>query len=186
MPRKKIVPDVAVVDAVETVETVQPIVEEVSAPAKRKPAKPALTPDTYVTVQNGFAGKLVYKSSHTGERFVWDNFGAEQDMTLQELKNARNSYKSYFENNWFLFNDPDVIEYLGVQRYYDNSMVFSEFDSVFTLPPEKLSERLSKMPVGQKNSLKYRAARLIAEGKIDSLGVIRALESGLGVSLMAQ
>ena len=43
-------------------------------------------PNQYVTVRNGFQGRLVYKSKRTGERFVWDSFGAEQDMELSELK----------------------------------------------------------------------------------------------------
>ena len=47
-----------------------------------------------VTVRNGFQGRLVYKSKRTGERFVWDSFGAEQDMEMSELRNARELNKS--------------------------------------------------------------------------------------------
>ena len=61
-----------------------------------------IDPDQYVTVRNGFQGRLVYKSRHTGEKFIWDTFGAEQDMELSELKRARSSSKKFFINNWFI------------------------------------------------------------------------------------
>ena len=41
-----------------------------------------LDPSMYVTVKNGFNGTLVYKSKKTGERFIWDAFGDEQDIEL--------------------------------------------------------------------------------------------------------
>ncbi len=39
----------------------------------------------YVKVLNGTQGKLIYKSGKTGERFEWDSFGSDQEMTLREL-----------------------------------------------------------------------------------------------------
>ena len=68
--------------------------------------KKELDPNMYVTVKNGFNGTLVYKSKKTGERFIWNAFGDEQEMELSELKSARNSSKAFFVNNWFLFDDP--------------------------------------------------------------------------------
>ena len=58
--------------------------------------KETLDPDTLVTVRNGFQGILVYKSKKTGEKFVWETFGAEQEIELKELKNAKNSSKTFF------------------------------------------------------------------------------------------
>ena len=48
-----------------------------------------IDPSQYVTVKNGFQGRLVYRSSRTGETFIWDGFGSEQEMELRELKNVR-------------------------------------------------------------------------------------------------
>ena len=57
-----------------------------------------------IVVKNGFHGRLVYKSSRTGEVYVWDSFGSEQEMELRELKSAKNTYKKFFINrpSWFL------------------------------------------------------------------------------------
>ena len=73
----------------------------VKQPAKRstvvKPKK--LDPNMYVTVRNGYPGLLLYKSSKTGEKFLFHSFGDEHEIELQELKKAKNDQKAFFENN---------------------------------------------------------------------------------------
>lgn len=156
--------------------------------AAEKTVKPIVPkdiyPEQYVTVRNGFQGRLVYVSKHTGERFVWDQFGAEQEMELRELKNAKNSYKKFFENNWFMFDEDWIVDYLGVQRFYRNAVRIEDFDEIFQKDAKTISEIISDMSDGQKKSVAYRARVLIADGAIDSNKAITALEESLGVELV--
>ena len=150
-----------------------------------KPIVPKdIDPEQYVTVRNGFQGRLVYVSKHTGERFVWDQFGDEQEMELRELKNAKNSYKKFFENNWFMFDEDWIVDYLGVQRFYRNAVRIEDFDEIFQKDAKTISEIISDMSDGQKKSVAYRARVLIADGAIDSNKAITALEESLGVELV--
>lgn len=150
-----------------------------------KPIVPKdIDPEQYVTVRNGFQGRLVYVSKHTGERFVWDQFGAEQEIELRELKNAKNSYKKFFENNWFMFDEDWIVDYLGVQRFYRNAVRIEDFDEIFQKDAKTISEIISDMSDGQKKSVAYRARVLIADGAIDSNKAITALEESLGVELV--
>lgn len=150
-----------------------------------KPIVPKdIDPEQYVTVRNGFQGRLVYVSKHTGERFIWDQFGAEQEMELRELKNAKNSYKKFFENNWFMFDEDWIVDYLGVQRFYRNAVRIEDFDEIFQKDAKTIYEIISDMSDGQKKSVAYRARVLIADGAIDSNKAITALEESLGVELV--
>lgn len=190
MPRRTTATPAA--DAVEA----KNIVKKPAAPAKEMKAteqetnqtyrvKNTLTPNTFVTVRNGFSGRLVYKSSRTNEKFVWEGFGSEQDIELQELKNAKSAHKTYFERNWFLFDDPEVIHYLGVERFYTSTLSFDEFDELFTTKtPDEIKARIATIPEGQKQSLIYKAKQLIADGEIDSMKMVNALEESLGVELI--
>lgn len=146
--------------------------------------KNRLEPTTMVTVKNGYQGSLVYISNRTKERFTWAEFGDEQDMELQELKNARNSSKGFFERNWFLIDDPEVIEYIGVQQYYKNALTYDGLSELFELSPAEIKEKVSKLSDGQKKTVAYRAKQLIADGAIDSMKVISALEDSLSVELI--
>lgn len=139
----------------------------------------------YIPVKNGFQGLLIYISKRTGEEFQWERFGDEQEMELQELKNAKSSSKGFFQNNWFLFDDEYqwVIDWLGVRNFYRNALRDFEFDTVFTKTPEEIREIVGKLSGGQKQSLEYRARQMIADGEIDSNKAIAALEEALGVKL---
>lgn len=143
-----------------------------------------IDPEQYVSVKNGFQGKLVYRSKKTGETFVWDSFGSEQEIELRELKSVKNTYKKYFENNWFMFDEDWVIDYLGVRQYYKNSISVSDFDEIFNKKPSELTEIINGLSAGQKKSVAYRARQLIFDKKIDSLSMIDALEKALNVELI--
>lgn len=115
---------------------------------------------------------------------MWDEFGAEQEIQLRELRNAKNSNKSFFINNWFMFDDEWVVDYLGVGRYYKNAVRIEDFDKIFENDPATLESIISEMTDGQKKSLAYRAQVLIGEGKIDSIKAISVLERTLNVDLI--
>lgn len=157
---------------------------EVSETTKKPVVPKEIDPNQIITVRNGFQGRLVYKSKRTGERWSWESFGAEQDMELSELKNARNSNKKYFINNWFMFDEDWVIDYLGMRQYYKNSLNIQDFDQLFKKPVGEIEDIISKLSEGQRKSVAYRAKQLIAEEEIDSNRVINTLEKYLGVELV--
>ena len=157
---------------------------EVSETRKKPVVPKEIDPNQIITVRNGFQGRLVYKSKRTGERWSWESFGAEQDMELSELKNARNSNKKYFINNWFMFDEDWVIDYLGMRQYYKNSLNIQDFDQLFKKPVGEIEDIISKLSEGQRKSVAYRAKQLIAEEEIDSNRVINTLEKCLGVELV--
>lgn len=143
-----------------------------------------IDPNQYVTVRNGFQGRLVYRSRKTGEMYVWDEFGAEQEMELLELKNAKNSYKKFFVNNWFMFDEDWIVDYLGVRQFYKNAIPIDGFDNIFSMKPAELKRTVNALSDGQKKSVAYRAKELIAAKKIDSLSVIEVLENSLKIELI--
>lgn len=139
-----------------------------------------------IPVYNGFQGRLIYKSSRTGEEFQWDEFGDVQEIELRELRNVKSAAKSFFANNWFMFDDEYawVIDYLGINNFYKNAISLDNFDDLFTKTPAEIEKIISKLTAGQKKSVSYRARQLILEEQIDSNKAIAALEKSLGEKLI--
>lgn len=176
--------------------TKQPNKEVVSAQPedvvvkKEEPKAPIVPKDIdtsmLITVRNGFQGKLVYKSKRTHEKYIWDEFGGEQEIELRELRNAKSSSKAFFINNWFMFDKEDawVIDYLGLGQYYQNAIGIDDFDDIFESTPQKAEKIIANMSKGQKRSLAYRARQLVIDGKIDSRKMISTLEEALGTELI--
>lgn len=152
------------------------------------PIKPKIVDESqYITVVNGFQGMLVYKSRKTGETFIWESFGDEQEIELKELRNAKNSYKEFFINNWFMFRPDDswVLDYLGLRSYYKYALTIDHFDDIFNKSTEELSDIIPKLSDGQKKSIAYRAMELMTEGKLDApISAITTLEELLGIELI--
>ena len=170
------------------VEEKSPVVKE---PAQKKPEKKEVSyaevdPNQTVMVINGFNGKLIYKSKRTGEKFVWNEMGDEQEMEIKELRNAKNSSKGFFIKNWFMFGKDDqwVIDYLTLGQYYANSIQIDDYDEILKSNAKIIESRLANIPAGQKASLASRAAALIESGEIDSNKAIAALESVLDAELV--
>lgn len=160
----------------------QPAAE--TASEKRTFVPKEIDPHQIVTVRNGFQGRLVYKSRKTGERFVWEAFGAEQDMEIGELRNAKSSNKKYFINNWFMFDEPWIPDYIGMAQYYKFAIPIADFDKFFEKSAAELERAVAKLSDGQKQSVAYRAKQLIADGTIDSNKAIASLEKSLGIELV--
>lgn len=158
--------------------------EQVTAATAKAIIPKDVDPTQYVTVRNGFQGRLIYRSRKTGEMFIWDGFGSEQEMELRELRNAKNSYKSFFINNWFMFDEDWIIDYLGVRQYYKNAIPIDGFDNIFSMKSAELKRTIAGLSAGQKKSVAYRAKELISEHKIDSLSVISVLEEALDIELI--
>lgn len=158
--------------------------------AKETETKPIIPkeidPNQMIVVRNGFQGKLVYRSQRTNETFRWEAFGDEQEMELRELRNAKSASKKFFINNWFMFDSENewVIDYLGLGQYYKHAIKLDEFDDLFDKPAAEITSIVSKLSVGQKKSVAYRARQLVVDGQIDSHKAIKALEHALGIELI--
>lgn len=147
--------------------------------------KRRITPNTYVVVKNGFDGVLVYKNKRTGEVFIWNELGDELDIQVSDLKTAKSSSKKFFENNWFVFDDEDIIKYLGVERYYENALDIDDVEDFLNKPEEEVASRIKNMSNGQKKTLSYRVKAMVNEGRIDSVKTITMLEEQLGIRLLS-
>lgn len=156
----------------------------VATTPKKKISAKDIDMTQYVVVRNGFQGRLIYKSPRTGERFIWDEFGAEQEMELRELRNARNSAKKFFINNWFMFDEDWIIDFLGVTQFYKNAVNIDDFDDIFSKTADEIKTIIGNMSNGQKRSVAYRARQLIAAEAIDSNKAIAALEEALETELI--
>ena len=155
---------------------------------RKKVAEKEFNPTDLIPVKNGFQGRLIYVSKRqNGVTTIWNDFGDVEYLELAELVSARNTAKSFFRDNHWIIEDPDVLDYLGVSHYYDNSLDLDEIDEVLEMgadQAEDLKQIIKNLPKGQKRTLAYRAKEKINDGEIDSRKIIDALEEVLEVQLI--
>lgn len=83
-----------------------------------------------------------------------------------------------------MFDEPWVVDYLGMGKFYKLSISIEGFDELFEKPAAEIEATIAKLSDGQKKSIAYRAKQLIADGGIDSNKTITTLERCLGTELI--
>lgn len=63
-------------------------------------------------------GKLIYKSSKTGAKFVWPEFGTTEWMPFYEIQTMNNDNASYLSKPLMIINDPEVIAFFNLKEIY--------------------------------------------------------------------
>jgi hypothetical protein len=157
--------------------------ESVSTQIKYK-VRQTIDPNTIVPVTNGFQGLLVVKNRRTNDTFIFEEFGDVQDMTYGDLKAIRSSDRAFFENNWLLFDDPEILDALDVTKYYSKALSISGFDDLFEKEPNEIKRIIAGLSKAQRRSVAYKARNMIILNELDSLKVIDVLEESLGIKLL--
>lgn len=163
-----------------------PAATEASAP-KRNTAKRKVKLTDEVRVVSCVSGSLVYISSKTGYRTTWNEFGAFEIMTVSELMTMRNEQPGFFENHWVVLtgdNANDVVEFLRLEKYFDEINDLTDIDNLFRGDAEDLPRVIAQFTPGAKEMIARRAYDLIRQHELTDVHVIRALESALGYELM--
>lgn len=146
--------------------------------------------DTNISCKSAVRGTLTYLSKRmAGYQVVWNDFGDEEFLDLQELISMRNTDLRFFKDNWIIIDDSEgytaqeIMDYIKVSQYYNKDVNIDNFDSLFNEKPDKIKETVSKMSSGLKETVAIRAKQLYNSGNLYDLRCIKALEESLGVEL---
>ena len=150
---------------------------------KEEPVRRKQIPlDTMVACTNLFPGTLIYISrKQNGYEITWENQGDVDYLELGELVSMRNSQRAFFEKNWVGIDDDEILEYLGVSKFYNHALTYDELNELLDLPFNEMSEKIKLMPKGMRSNLKIQLAKKIRNKEIDSIKTIDFLKSELGI-----
>lgn len=155
-------------------------IEKVASSQNTAEAKKEITNDTLIECKCGVYGSLIYKSTlNPGYVVEWSEFGEVQDIEYRELVAMRGSQKRFFEDNWILIEDQDVLHKLGVERYYKNALTTENFDKVFKMSADEIQKIVPTLSAGTKDAIKLKAYELVKSGELDSVSAVKALEQTL-------
>lgn len=147
--------------------------------------KRKISKDEQVTCKNITNGTLVYVSKKTGAEWIMEGYGATEIFDVAELVTMKASHGRILTEPWMVIEDDDIIDYLGLRNVYDKiSIPLEKIDSFFEKSISQMKSALKVAPNGIKTLIASRATTLIQEGKLDSIGKIRLIESSLNIRLL--
>lgn len=168
--------------------TTETVASETTVSERRKKLTLADVPLTeLVEVQSCFYGNLIYVSKKTGYRIEWNEFGATQYVSVEDLLAMRNSQPAFFVNQWVRLigdNASDVINFLQLEKYYSKTAGFDSFDDIFKLTPAKIEDVVSTFTDSMKESFARYTYSVLSEGELDlTIKKIEAIEKATGFEI---
>lgn len=177
-PKKADAEKIKVEDLAQEEETVT--MEDVK-PTRKK--REELDRNMLVEVMNNTNGTYVHTSRRSGQSWVFDGYGARDEMELQELLSIRAASAGVLNEPILLILDDEVVEYLGLGGLYEDILNDREVDLFFKLRPSEMEDILEKAPEGMKKLLCQKALEKVGNGELDSVARRRVFENVFGIEL---
>lgn len=168
-------------------EDVSPVVEEPKKTTRTAPKRVTVDLNDLVCVQSCFHGNLFYKSKRNGSIIEWNRFGEDQYMDVDELMYMRNTYPTFFKEQWIRLvgdNADDVFAFLHLDRYCKNNLSFDSFDDVFEMDTATMTKVVKEFAPSLRESFARRAMELIENETLTDLKTIKAIEAATGYKLI--
>lgn len=169
-------------------------VEEATEVKVAKKAKPTIPDSAMINVKSNVFGTLVFHSKKTGEEIVWYNSNEVQQVSMALLRNIKTECIAFYRDQYILFvgfadeyadefTVEDIYDQLYVKQYYKNVIDPSDYESLCSLKPAEIKEKVGMMTEGAKANLIVALNSYIEEGVLDSVRAIKAFEEVLGCEL---
>lgn len=159
-----------------------------------KPAELKLTDSVLINVKSNVFGELQYINPRTGDMTKWSDCGDVQALSVADIRAMKGTQRAFFENQWVYLDsieDPgyedvsseDIYKALLLSQYYRNMVNPDNYTEIFSWDTSRMKQAVMSMPSASKLNLTVAANTCIANGTLDSLKKIKALEECLGCTL---
>ena len=160
--------DVAIEDIIETENT--ETVKEKVVTKKFKDTEPI----TCVSITAGELGMIGIKS---GINYTWAGRGDETDVEYQDLVAAIRSGKKQITAPRFIIKDDEFLaQYPQIAQIYSSMLSYNDLKDILKLDVTSMKKTIENLPNGAKDSIKNIASTQIANGLLDSVQKIKALD----------
>lgn len=164
------------------------------APVVKKPAELKLGDSMLINVKSNVFGELQYINKRTGDSTKWSDCGDVQTLSVADIRAMKGTQRAFFEHQWiYLMSIEDsgyedvsaeeIYKALLLMPYYQKMVNPDNYTDIFTWDMNRMKEAITSMSAVSKMNLVIAANTCIANGTLDSLKRIKALEECLGCQL---
>ena len=162
--------------------------EKVAVKVSTVPKDVASTPkkfanDDMIPCKSLRFGTLVHISKKTGNAYEWSNYGDIVDVAYTDLLAMKSAKSKFIFAPWMMILDEDAIVALKLEGVYDTFKIYEDVEKFLEQAPSVIQSKLQDAPAGFKDLIAYVAASMIRDGDLDSIAIIRAIDSSLHKNL---
>lgn len=161
--------------------------------SKPAPAKPAAAKkfdkDDLISCTSVFPGTCILIGKRTGNQYVWDQIGEEQEVFYQDLQaEILNKRSQYVYEPLIVINDPEAYgNKKAIKDLYANVYFIEDVQELLASgDTAKIKNAIRKMPEGVVTSVKSIVVSLIQDGELTDYRAVKAMDDELGTDMAKQ
>ena len=134
-------------------------------------------------------GGLYMEGAKTHMHYEWVTYGDITYVEYADLSAAVRMKSSYVFGPTFIIEDEDFInEFPQLKKFYTENYTMQDLENILTFDVDKMIKEIKLLPHSAVESMKILAASAVADGTLDSVKKINALDEvfGTNMSLLAE
>jgi len=146
--------------------------------------KKEFAPGDGVACKSVIQGGLYFEGPKTGMLYSFSDYGDVTDIEYRDLVAAVRTKSEYVYNPYFVIEDNDFIaEFPALTKFYEDQVSLRDLKHILDLPVREMVEAINHLPPTAISSLKTIASTQVANGRLDSVKKIKALDELFGTDL---
>lgn len=146
--------------------------------------KKVFAQDDGIMCRSVTVGDLWYDGPKSHITYNWVDYGDENEVEYRDLAASVRSRSKYIYGPHFVIEDEDFIaEFPQLKKFYEEQYTVDDLMGVLKLSIPDMVATIETLPSSAVNSLKSIASTQVANGQLDSVRKIKALDEIFGTEL---
>ena len=129
-------------------------------------------------------GGLYFEGPKTGMLYSFSDYGDITDIEYRDLVAAVRTKSEYVYNPYFIIDDEDFIaEFPAIKKFYEDQISIKDLKAILDKDVSDMVAEIKRLPKTAIEALKKIAATQVANGRLDSVRKIKALDELFGTDL---
>lgn len=143
----------------------------------KEKTKRVFEPNDYITCRSITQGALYIEGEKTNMLYEWSRYGDEIDVEYRDLVAWVRSKSPFIFNPNIIVEDNDFVEeFEQLRRFYAQAYSVKDLKKILDLPVDKMIAEIKVLPKTAYESIAGLASSGVANGTIDSVKKIKALD----------
>jgi hypothetical protein len=155
--------------------------EETKKVTSAKKTTKKFAPDEAIECRSVTGGELILVGAKTKFQYTWADYGDTAYVEYQDLQALQSRKSGFLTKPRFIIEDKDIVEQWGAMLKPIYSQIEDKsIEDMFRLSPDRFRAKISKVPNGIKDSIKTKAAQMIAAEELNDIRIIKIIDEVLG------
>lgn len=133
-----------------------------------------------VNIASGVQGGLTYISRDGSTYLRFEQYDDRDVIELRELRRMLSSARSFLQRGWIRVLDPEVVEYLNIQKFQEDVVEPDDLTDLINSTPEQIVEIIESANSNARSLIFNFARESYLNGELTNIHTIKAIEEGLG------